>query len=411
MATAPTYCTHRQLKDIFPQVDSFDTKRSIHHWTQIGGSGNIWRAFNTGLVTQLFKDGINLGQDVSSGSGGAQWSADIDTTLDSYPDSDTALYSTISYSGMVLESESEITVGDIGRFSQSGVDSEEFALVTAVNTTDNKITVERGKRGTTPYPWSASGGVFTDHFSLGEANQWMYSSDDDELIVYSSTDPNDVLFEAGEDFNTLITRTLANASRFVDSKLDPNLPKEQLKDKEGNFDYIIQRTTGLIGGVFLIRAHDPTSEIATAMMEEAQANIDSLNNGSASLSWQTTGDSSKGIVRDVTYTTGSIRPVDTRGKWNGTFDIIKVKVVTGGALGTATYSVWTKGEDKLGINEGYQVVTEEKIDGDYQPLAGGLQIRFGGSTKSSVATANNEWEIEVSGWREEVDNSANKFYK
>ena len=53
-----------------------------------------------------------------------------------------------------------------------------------------------------------------------------------------------------------------------------------------------------------------------------------------------------------------------------------------------------------------QVITEEKITGDFQQLAGGLQIRFGGSADDSVATANNEWECEVAGWAEEVDNSA-----
>ena len=74
--------------------------------------------------------------------------------------------------------------------------------------------------------------------------------------------------------------------------------------------------------------------------------------------------------------------------------------------GTATYSVWVKDGDKLGNQQGSQVVTSEKINGDYQSLAGGLQIRFAGSTKSSVATATNEWEVEVAGWQEEVDNSA-----
>ena len=73
--------------------------------------------------------------------------------------------------------------------------------------------------------------------------------------------------------------------------------------------------------------------------------------------------------------------------------------------GTATYSVWVKDGDKLGNQQGSQVVTSEKINGDYQALAGSLQIRFGGSTKTSVATATNEWEIEVAGWQEEVDNS------
>ena len=141
-------------------------------------------------------------------------------------------------------------------------------------------------------------------------------------------------------------------------------------------------------------------------MEDAQGNLDALNKGAAALSWQTTGDSSKGIVRDVTYTSGSIRPVDTRGRWSGSWDLVKVKVIVGGIFGTATYSVWVKDSDKLGINEGTQVVTAQKITGDYQPLAGSLQIRFGGSTKTSVATADDEWEIEVSGWQEEVDNSA-----
>ena len=68
MATAPTYCTHRQLKDVFPQVDSFDNKRPLYGWVQeaalndFGGTSNlnIWYAYNTGLVTQLFKDGVEI---------------------------------------------------------------------------------------------------------------------------------------------------------------------------------------------------------------------------------------------------------------------------------------------------------------------------------------------------------------
>ena len=139
-------------------------------------------------------------------------------------------------------------------------------------------------------------------------------------------------------------------------------------------------------------------------MEEAQGNIDALNGGGAALSWQTTRDASKGIIRDVSYTDGSVRPVDTRGNWNGTFDLIRVKIEAGGALdGTATYSVWVKDSDKLGIQQGNQVVDSEKINGDYQSLAGGLQIRFAGEDKTSVATATNEWEIEVMGAAEHID--------
>jgi len=309
MATAPTYCTHRQLKDVFPQVNSFDTKRPIYGWEETGTS-NLYLARNCGLVTQLFASGEDLG------------------------------------------------------------DAEANSGVVNANT------------------------------------EWYYDSNLDTVYYFNSaSNPNDLSMEAGEDFATLITRITANASRYLDAKLDPNLPKEQLKDKEGNFDYIIIRTTALIAATFLIRSHDPTSEVAIALMEDAQGNIDSLNKGGAALSWQTTGDSSKGVIREVGTISGALRPVDTRGRWSGTFDIIKVKIIDAGAIGTATYSVWTKGNDKLGVNEGNQVVTAEIIDGDYQPLAGGLQIRFGGSAYNSAASANDTWEIEVAGWSEEVDNS------
>ena len=293
---------------MFPQVDSFDNKRALYGWTEV--TTNKYAAHNSGLTTQLFVDGEDLGAAQSA------------------------------------------------------------------------------------------------HTDLNVEGEWFYNSAEDITYYYSASNPNDKLMESGEEFSTLITRITANASRYLDAKLDPNLPREQLKDKEGNFDYIIVRTTALIAAAFLIRSHDPTSEQASAMMEDAMENIDSLNKGGAALSWQTTGDSSKGIIRDVTYTSGKIRPVDTRGRWHGTFDIVKVKVIDAGVLGTATYSVWVKDGDKLGINEGTQVVTAEKISGDYQSLAGGLQIRFAGSTKNTEAAANDEWEIEVQGFDEEVDNAA-----
>jgi len=307
MATAPTYCTHRQLKDVFPQVDSFDNKRALYGWKEV--TTNKYAAHNSGLTTQLFADGEDLGAAQSA------------------------------------------------------------------------------------------------HTDLNVEGEWFYNSAEDITYYYSASDPNDKLMESGEEFSTLITRITANASRYLDAKLDPNLPKEQLKDKEGNFDYIIVRTAALIAAVFLIRSHDPASEIATSMMEDAVGNIDALNKGGAALSWQTTGDSSKGVIRDVSYTSGSIRPVDTRGRWTGSWDLLKIIITTGGVLGTAKYSVYAKDEDKLKNN---QVVTDEIITGDYQPLSGGLQIRFGGSTDSSTANVSgtaDEWEVEVAGWAEEVDNS------
>ena len=259
--------------------------------------------------------------------------------------------------------------------------------------------------------------LFADGEDLGdpEANsgvvnvngEWYYDSNLDTVYYFNSAaSPVDLLMEAGEDFATMITQFRGDASRYLDSKLDPNMPREQLKDKSGNYDYIIIRTTGLIASAFLIRTNDPTNAMATAFMEEAEANIAAINDGKAALSWQTTRDSSRGVIRDVTYTGSSLRPVDTRGRAGGVdYDLVKLKIGTGGVLGTATYNVYVKDSDGL---KNHQVVTNEEITGDYQDLAHGLQIRFAGETDSTAATANDEWEIEVVGRGEEVDASGAK---
>ena len=310
MATAAIYCTHKELKRVFPQLDSFDNKKSIYGWTEV--SSNKYAAHNSGIVTQLFADGEDLGPAQSA------------------------------------------------------------------------------------------------HTDLNVEGEWFYNSAEDVLYYYSASNPADKLMEAGEEFTTMVTQYRTDASRYLDSMLDPNMPKEALKDKEGNLDYIIIRTKALIAANFMIKSHDPNSELANALMAEAMMNIENINEGKAALSWQVTRDSSQGIIRDVTYTAGQVRPVDTRGEWSGTYDLIKVKIGTGGVLGTATYNVYIKDGDKL---KNQQIITNKVINGDYQELAGGLEIRFAGSTDSSTATANNEWEIEVFGRHEVVDASEGKSIK
>jgi hypothetical protein len=310
MATAPIYCTHKELKRVFPQLDEFDTKVQVFGWTTV--SSNKYASHNSGLVTQLFVDGEDLGAAQSA------------------------------------------------------------------------------------------------HTDLNVEGEWFYNSAEDVLYYYSASTPADKLVEAGEEFTTMVTQFRTDASRYLDSKLDPNLPANQFKDKSGNFDYMIIRTTALLCATLMIRASDPTSEMATAFMAEAQENVDALNNGRAGLSWQNTSDSSKGVIRDVGTVSGTVRPVDTRGHYSGTYDLIKIKIIAGSVIGTATYSVWTKDGDKLGMNEGNQVVTAETINGDYQVLAGGLQVRFSGTDFNSTATADDTWEVEVQGWTEEVDTNSLK---
>ena len=311
MASAPIYCTHKELKRVFPQLDEFDQKTPIYGWVEV--TTNKYAAHNSGSVTQLFVNGESLGSAQSA------------------------------------------------------------------------------------------------HTDLNVEGEWFYNSTDDVLYYYSASTPIDKLMESGELFTTMVTQFRTDASRYIDSRLDPKLPKNQLKDKNGNLDYMIVRTTALYAAAFMVRTKDPTSDMAAALMLEADNNVQLLNEGRAALSWQNTGDASQGVLRDVTYTDGQIRPVDFRGRAGSVdYDLVKVKIGTGGVIGTATYSVWVKDSDGLKQN---QVITNEKITGDYQTLAYGLQVRFSGTTDTSEATANNEWEVEVRGYNEEVDTADLKGIK
>ena len=239
------------------------------------------------------------------------------------------------------------------------------------------------------------------HTDLNVEGEWFYNSTDDVLYYYSASSPVDKLMEAGELFTTMVTQFRTDASRYLDSRLDPKLPKNMWKNEAGEFDYMIVRTTALYAAAFMVRTKDPTSEIAAALILEADNNVQLLNEGRAALSWQNTGDASRGVIRDVQYTAGYIRPVDLRGRAGGVdFDKIKIWISTAGALGAGKYSVQIKSADKLKDN---LVVDDQVITGDYQTLAYGLQVRFGDTSDTHQAALNNEWEVEVRGYNEEID--------
>ena len=271
--------------------------------------------------------------------------------------------------------------------------------------------------------------LFADGEDLGDAEansgvvnvngEWYYDSNLDTVYYFNSaSNPIDLLMEGGEDWATHQTDMLYKASRYFDSYVDPTLPTQMWKNDEGEYDYIDIRTTAQICAFFLLSAHDPENEDALKIKEEYESILDKINEGGIKLGFEKSADSSQGIITELSANASStLKPVDLRGKYRGSvYDKIRLQVITGGVIGTATYSVWVKGDDKLGINQGSQVVTAEKITGGYQTLSGGLQVRFGGSTPtgvsggtaallSNVATADDVYQIEVWAVGEELDDS------
>ena len=234
-------------------------------------------------------------------------------------------------------------------------------------------------------------------------DEWFYESTLDAVYYYNSaTSPSDMIMESGEDAATFTQRYRRNASRYVESKLDSRMASEISLDREGAYPYIIKRTASLVAVGMMLKADDPMNEVAGAFMEEADEYLVGLKSGDIQIPTSVTGDAPYGVIRDVTYTAGKVRPIQTRGSYLGTYDLINVKIIDAGAIGTSTYSVWEKSSTDL---KATQVVTAETINGDYQQCAGGLEIRFAGATDATTATANDEWEIEVYGTGEDVRTS------
>ena len=226
--------------------------------------------------------------------------------------------------------------------------------------------------------------------------EFNYSSTTDSVQVFkTTTNPNDMVIEAGDDWTDIKTRFRRKASRLIESHLDNRMSREVLKDREGNYPEIIVHATALQAVILLLKAHDPTNDVITPFQDELNEILDGLKAGSIVLPTAVSDDSSRVVIREVSINAGSdLRPVELKGNYNVYgYDLIKVKVITGGVIGTSTYSVWVKDNDTL---KNRQVITAEKITGDYDHVASGLYMRWSGDDVATATTnADDEYEIEV----------------
>tara|TARA_Y100000361_G_C11131014_1_gene328926 strand:+ start:301 stop:1260 length:960 start_codon:yes stop_codon:yes gene_type:complete len=97
MATSQiSYCTERELMDVYPSITEFDNKTKISGWTTTGTT-NLYKAYNTGLISVLFFDGIE-GTAVSDDP-----NADYEFRYSASNDSVEAFISTASPLDMLME--------------------------------------------------------------------------------------------------------------------------------------------------------------------------------------------------------------------------------------------------------------------------------------------------------------------
>ena len=240
--------------------------------------------------------------------------------------------------------------------------------------------------------------------AVDSTDDWFYDSGDDFVRYYTTTDPNTMIMESGDDWATIKTRFRRKASRLMESHLDNRLSREVLKDREGNYPEIIVHVTALQTVILLLKAHDPTSEVITPFQEELNEILDGLKAGSIVLPTAISGDSSKGVIREVSVNASSdLRPVELKGHYSGSgYELIKVYIDSGegGIIGTTKMTVKGKSSTTLKSDT---LVDSEIITGDFQTLGiGSMYIRWSGDdVTSAITTAADEYEIEC--WGSSLD--------
>ena len=90
------YCNDQDILDIYPRISEYDLKRRIYNWKATDTS-NQYQAFNTGLITMLYFDGIE-GTSVSDAP-----DADYEFNYSETTDSVQVFHSSTNPNNMVIE--------------------------------------------------------------------------------------------------------------------------------------------------------------------------------------------------------------------------------------------------------------------------------------------------------------------
>ena len=214
---------------------------------------------------------------------------------------------------------------------------------------------------------------------------------------------NSSVIEAGRDWYDTKVEAVRKASDLCRNVLPvPIYPRKGVgtASATGN-DYpeIIVRSTAIIACADLVRPFDKEKGdelMAMAMNPEGTGYLDMVRTGQIALSQDEGMAKHSGIIREVSInanSTGSV--IDVRGRPSVDWDVIKIVIstagtFTSGSASTVKYDTFVKDDTGLKIDKS---TNAEVIDGGYQDVGHGMQVRF----SPGVYTINDEWELEISG--------------
>ena len=248
--------------------------------------------------------------------------------------------------------------------------------------------------------------------------EFNYSESTDSVQVFhSSTNPNDMVVEAGIDNATYFDGMLVNASMELNNLLDRRYPTPIPKyaqydsntaysssSSSTEYDAIIIKATCYICVANLLRTNSRQEEAdyyhGLVTNVDGSGMVDRLNKGEYKLSFEVDADDSKGKVRTISKS-GSMDIIETGGAYKGeAFDMLRITCTTAGAYGTAKIKVEYYGSDKLYGSE----TTDITVTGGLQHIHSGWYCRFQGASMTLSGTAD-QWEVEVYSETRKISNA------
>lgn len=389
-----SYCDRADLLFVKPNIGNYQKKQLILGWSSLGN--NFYRSDATGYIDQLYKDGQELGASITE-SGISYTDTGVDTD-EAISQSDTS----------ILTDTNGATFIDKGYFIK--IDNEKM-LVTQY--TGSTITVERGLFGTEQTEHTINADIYflnknhpstSDYSRLNEANEWLYDPDTDSIFLYSTSNPETTMnIESGVDFKTMQNEAIKRASDFIRAYINkPILPRKGTNSADATgdtYEEIITRSTAYLSVSYLLRGeNDEEADYyeSKALNPEKTGWLDMVKSGDIKLWNEPTERLGSGVVSIVsqdTSSTGAI--IDTKGYASVQYDLILVKITTGGTFVSETsspvkFSSYVSNENGLQM----QISAEnETVDGTFQSIGRGISVRF----SEGVYVADDSFSVEVNG--------------
>tara|TARA_Y100001972_G_scaffold97856_1_gene120995 strand:- start:14646 stop:15617 length:972 start_codon:yes stop_codon:yes gene_type:complete len=234
-------------------------------------------------------------------------------------------------------------------------------------------------------------------------NEFKYTESSDSVDVFLASSSvsafNSSVIEAGQDWEDLKTRVTKEQADYMRSYLNRPIYKRSNSNYQGAsgrpYDFVVIRCNALLTCVDLIRSQDPerAAELEELVLGE-DGLLTRLKRKELVMSNEVSYRSESGVISEISVngsTTGYIEDIKMHTPPSVDYDEVRVVISTAGTFtpGSASsvkYDVFIKNDQGLRM---HKAVDAEVINGDYQPLAYGAQIRF----QAGVYTLNDEFSI------------------